>query len=468
MLFIDKRYLNFVFVLIFIILGFFYCTNKSYAATINLTPNAGSYNVGDTIRVKVTINTLGMPVNATENTINFSTNTLSLVSISKAGSIITNWIVDPTFSNTTGTASLVGGILGGNGYNGTSGLVATLVFKVKSTGIANVSFLSSSILANDGNGTDIVSGKGSASFSISEAVIPKIIKVPVTENNTINNINDSTIKIQQIKDNTNIKTSPRFLITSPRPAKNNEYTIQIDSLDIISWVNDGNNIFQLPPVSKGDHNINVQAFDNSGNNMSGFIKFYNNIIITPVITNYPQDLNPGDLIVLKGLAEPDSDVELSILNTDTEQLTVAHTRANSAGKFSYVSDMKVTLGIYSVTAKTITESGAESMESLPINFSVVMNLWNKIVSIFSSKAMISWLLLLCLFVSMYIVYKTHKSHKKLRKRIEETKDTIVKSFGILEEDISGSDHASMSEIKKDLRDAEKLLIKEVKDIDKEI
>jgi hypothetical protein len=56
----------------------------------------------------------------------------------------------------------------------------------------------------------------------------------------------------------------------------------------------------------------------------------------------------------------------------------------------------------------------------------------------------------------------------LRQKIEETKDTITKSFGILADDVATGTHASMSEIKKDLKDAEKLLIKEVKDLDKEI
>lgn len=462
---LSKKYSNVNFIKLFILIALFTVSHISHAASINLSPNSGSYKVGDTIKVSVLINTNGVPVNATEDSIKFSTDTLKLVSISKGGSIITNWIVDPAFSNSAGTASLIGGILGGNGYSGGAGLVATLTFKATAIGVANVSFISASILANDGNGTELISGKGTATFNISASVVPK---VQVTEDKTTGANNDSTIKIQQIKENMASNVPPKFLILSPRQAKDDTYTVKIDSLDIISWVDDGTHIFQTPPVSKGDHNISVQAFDKYGNSMNGFIKFYNNVVITPIITTYPTELHLGDIIVLKGLAEPDSDVVLNILNTETDQLTVAHTHTNSNGKFSYVSDSKVTLGGYTVTAKTVIEDGAQSVESAPVTFQVVLNSWGKFVNLFSSNIIVLWLLLICLLISMYFVYRTHKSHKKLRQKIEETKDTITKSFGILADDVASGTHASMSEIKKDLKDAEKLLIKEVKDLDKEI
>ncbi|MGH2565443.1 MAG: cohesin domain-containing protein, partial [Ginsengibacter sp.] len=134
------------------------------AATLNLSPSSGSYEVGDIISVKVYVNSEQASINAVSGTINFSASNLKIVSVSKSGSMVSLWAQEPYFSNTAGSASFEGVVL--NGYEGSAGTILTLVFKVLSTGTASIKFPSASILANDGQGTNILSGRGEANFSL--------------------------------------------------------------------------------------------------------------------------------------------------------------------------------------------------------------------------------------------------------------------------------------------------------------
>lgn len=89
------------------------------------------------------------------------------MSISKNQSIISLWVQEPSFSNTAGTVNFEGIVLN-PGFIGTNAKVATINFRVKQPGIAPLSFASGEILANDGQGTDILSKLGTAQFSLIE------------------------------------------------------------------------------------------------------------------------------------------------------------------------------------------------------------------------------------------------------------------------------------------------------------
>ena len=75
-------------------------------------------------------------------------------------------------------------------------------------------------------------------------------------------------------------------------------------------------------------------------------------------------------------------------------------------------------------------------------------------------------LVLCLFISIYALYKIYSYKLKIRTNIEKTESIINKSFEILEEDIDEADKNLRKEIRKDLHDAEKIIKIEVKNLDK--
>lgn len=139
-----------------------------YAANIVLQPSAGSYSAGSTFSVNVSISGNSDPINGVSGSITFSSDTLELTSISKSGSIITMWAQEPTFSNGSAQASFEG-VIFNPGFNGSSGKIVTLNFRAKKAGTGTVSLTGGSVLANDGNATNVLGTLGSATFNISDS-----------------------------------------------------------------------------------------------------------------------------------------------------------------------------------------------------------------------------------------------------------------------------------------------------------
>lgn len=150
----------FIIVLLFIMPAF------ASAASLYLSPEADSYTTGKTFSARIRVSS-PQAINAVSGTLNFPTDKLQVTSVSKAGSILTLWVQDPTYSNGAGTVNFEG-VVPNPGYSGTGGLVAVVNFRVVGAGTAIVNFSSNSqVLANDGSGTNLCQSCGSsATYSL--------------------------------------------------------------------------------------------------------------------------------------------------------------------------------------------------------------------------------------------------------------------------------------------------------------
>lgn len=146
----------------------FFAAREAYAATLNFSPSSGSFAAQSRFSVTVFVSTPDQAINALGGTITFPTESLEVVSLSKTGSVINLWAQEPAFSNNAGTVTFEGIALN-PGYTGAFGKVFTITFRAKTTGSASVSFLSGSVLANDGQGTNILGGLGRAAFVMGAA-----------------------------------------------------------------------------------------------------------------------------------------------------------------------------------------------------------------------------------------------------------------------------------------------------------
>ncbi len=141
------------------------------ADTLFFSPSTGTYSSGKTFSVKVYVSSVSQAVNAVSGTLTFPPDKVQVVSVSKAGSILTLWVEDPTFSNSSGTIKFEG-VLPNPGFTGSSGNIITVNFKAVGQGSAPLKFTTGSVLANDGKGTNILKNIGSASFTIGAAAAP--------------------------------------------------------------------------------------------------------------------------------------------------------------------------------------------------------------------------------------------------------------------------------------------------------
>ena len=163
-----------LFALFFVSL-FFALGSTASAATIQTTPSSGSYKVGDSFKVDVTVSSPNQPINAVSGILSFPKSKLQFVSISKTSSILSIWAQEPSYYDTGENGNIsFEGVIPNPGFTGTRGRILTVTFKVKSTWQAEVSFSSASVLANDGLGTNVLTNSLPGIFTLSSSVTPSV------------------------------------------------------------------------------------------------------------------------------------------------------------------------------------------------------------------------------------------------------------------------------------------------------
>lgn len=147
------------------IIGFVaFTAHIASAATLGWIPAVGGAGIGDKITTNLKIDSGGVGINAAQATIRFPKDMLEVVSINKEGSAFNFWLEEPTFSNTDGTISFVGGTP--YGISGASIEVLKVTFVTKSAGIASLSFTDAAVTASDGSGANVLSKTTDAAFTI--------------------------------------------------------------------------------------------------------------------------------------------------------------------------------------------------------------------------------------------------------------------------------------------------------------
>lgn len=147
---------------------FFICDSNTFAASLQISPTNSSISVGNIVSIKFTVNTEGKFINNVDGKVQFPSDLLDVISVSKGSSIFSMWVEEPKFSNALGQITFNGGVPN-PGYAGYSGEIVNVIFKAKKQGIANIYYSDSSVRENDGLGTDILSSKQSGTIQIEQS-----------------------------------------------------------------------------------------------------------------------------------------------------------------------------------------------------------------------------------------------------------------------------------------------------------
>jgi len=175
----NKTFINFSW-LLFVLIFSFGIFSTVEAATLSFSPSSGSYNIGQTFNVSIYVSSADQAMNAASGVITFPADKLQITSLSKTSSIVSLWVQEPSFSNTNGTVNFEGIVLN-PGFQGNSGKIIIITFKVKAAGTASLSISSGSVLANDGQGTNILQSLGSAQFILKST---SVTEPPASESTT--------------------------------------------------------------------------------------------------------------------------------------------------------------------------------------------------------------------------------------------------------------------------------------------
>ncbi len=137
---------------------------RAAGASMAISPSSGTYTVGETFTVAVRITSSSQAINAAEGTVSFPADLLQYKSVSKSGSIFSYWTTGPSGSS---TRVVFGGGLPTPGYTGAGGTVLRITFLAKKTGKATLALNGARVLANDGLGTNILTGLGGSTINVS-------------------------------------------------------------------------------------------------------------------------------------------------------------------------------------------------------------------------------------------------------------------------------------------------------------
>ncbi len=163
---------------LFFALVLFSDTESLFAANLTVSPSSVTTKVGKTFTVDVVVSNNTDAINAASALVTYPSDALSVVSVSKAGSFISLWAEEPTFSNEKGTLTFEGVALN-PGFNKTTGKIVTVTFKALQEGNVSVVVKSGQVLANDGNATDVLKTTGSALVYITDKEAVPVVKETV-------------------------------------------------------------------------------------------------------------------------------------------------------------------------------------------------------------------------------------------------------------------------------------------------
>lgn len=126
---------------------------------------------GEELRVTLEMHTK-TPVNAVGGTIAFDPNKLHITSISRITSAVDLWSEEPEFSNTEGVLHFSGGLVGNKTAEPFRGTIFVISFEVIGEGKSDIAMKGGELLANNGDGTNMMSGANSLSVYARKSGLP--------------------------------------------------------------------------------------------------------------------------------------------------------------------------------------------------------------------------------------------------------------------------------------------------------
>jgi hypothetical protein len=557
---------------------YFFGSNITSAATLSFSPQFGTYKVGSIITANVMVSSADKTMNAASGRITFPVDLLSVSSLSKTGSIIDFWAQEPSFSNTDGTINFEGAVLP-PWFNGSSGKLLTINFKVKAPGTASVTFSTGSVLAADGSGTDITSSLGNASYNTSdlnqgEPVImvpvgnngvpsaPEILSNTHPDQNKWYDITDARFSWGLTKDITgsslliarNKSSSPTVLYEPPLSSKEikdledgvwyfsaqlkndngwgpvakfrlqidtvkpvsfditevkrdnqtdptaqfifdatdktsgiDHYEIQIDSGRVVVWKNDGSNVFETSVMTSGSHTLFAKAVDKAGNFLTNSVEFNVQALDAPIITDCPREILSDSVLTVKGITKyPNSQATLFL--QDEKGITKEYlSNVDKNGNFTLISSDRLKDGVYIAWAQIMNSQGAKSLLGERITILVkqpaFITIGSLAISFFAILIPLIALILLLAFL-LWFAWRNLILGKKRKIEINEAESVLLRTFAILKEDtrshirmlmkagnereLTNKEEKIIRQLVEKLDDAEKIIKKEIKDIEKEV
>ena len=168
--------------------AFLFTASNTLAASFYIVPAGQNFSVGQEFNADLFIDSEGVPINAAQAILNFSSSVLRAVSVDNSNSVFNFWVEDPTIVN--GAVSFIGGT--SKDANDKALRIFRIKFKAIGSGTADITINDGVITASDGKGTNVLSVVKGAKILVSpssvnpqeparvvEEAVQKIVREPV-------------------------------------------------------------------------------------------------------------------------------------------------------------------------------------------------------------------------------------------------------------------------------------------------
>jgi hypothetical protein len=362
-------------------------------------------------------------MNAASGSLSFSKDVIEVVSISKSGSIFNLWVQEPQYSNAMGVVSFEGIVLN-PGFNGT-GKILSITFRAKNAGTGKFSFSNGSILANDGNGTNILKELGTGSITITPVVtLPEPVKVVPVSSTTSNIITSA---------------STDGMITEEIP---------------------------LVPVSSTPI-VTLQQ---------------------PMVTSYPSLIKKGEPVVFSGTSiYPDATILIRITQGETI-LGEFSTQTDSNGTFIYALEKPLPKGVYQFSVQITDTQGMSSVPTQKNTFVIqsaqLITVGEHVLSMVTIVLGIGALLFLIAALTVQAWFALIKMRKRVSKDVIKAEKDVHDAFSLLQDDmkqqimlleitkkhrtLTDEEEAILRSLSKNIKSVEKFIIEHLEEIRKDV
>lgn len=298
----------------------FFTTSKIEAASLYLSPASSSVSVGNIFSIKVMVNTSGKVINNAEANIQFPTDMLEVVSVTKSSSVFSLWVEEPSFSNYTGNIVFNGGVPN-PGFNGSNGYISTITFKAKKPGTASVLFSDGAVRENDGLGTDILTSKISSNIQIvSPVVAPVVTTTPAVVKTDVP---------VDTKDKSNVLPKP-VIVSDTHPDQDLWYSNRTASFSwkipsgVTSLKTLVNNKTDSTPTISYDNSVTQKTLDNLSDGTFYFHLQYFNSSAKSLVAHYRFKIDGTNPLPFTPLIKTEDSVSVISLNAEDKLSGIDH------------------------------------------------------------------------------------------------------------------------------------------------
>jgi len=279
--------------------------------------------------------------------------------------------------------------------------------------------------------------------------------------------------------------------TNPQPTLSFKTTDEMSGIDYYEIIIDkespirtDKSEYKIPLQDLGKHTIIVKAVDKAGNQTLAMTEINILPIEAPVITDYPKELIPGNILSVKGRAIPEANIKFFI-QKDEEEPKIGETKSDKEGNWTYIEVRPLEKGVYKVWAEAVDIYGAKSMPSEKVTVLVSPPVFiriGKLVIDYLTTIITLLVLILIIFFGIFWIWLAIKRRKrKLEKEVTEAEKALRQAFKALkkkveeqvakldgEPGLSEREKKICDDLKEALKISKKFIGKEIEDIEREL